>query len=66
MGNKNSGRRISKESGERYITWLSNNKMFKVSVPYEGKQITLGYYKILNDAVECRDKYLTEFCVNVD
>ena len=59
MNNSQVGR-----SGEKYITFEKAIKRYRVVIPTgkvgAGKQKTVGKFKELQDAVLCRDKFLSD------
>lgn len=57
MGNKQSGQGISKVTNEKYIVFDKYSRKF--AVVFKGK--VFARFKILREAIMCRDKYLSEY-----
>lgn len=57
---RNQRLRNTNKTGEKNIHWYSPYNSFQVQVCREGKRKTVGYYKILSDAIEARDNYIKE------
>lgn len=64
MSNKVTGfHKISSETNERYIIFCKDGKKrkrYRVVVSLgKGKQVTVGFFKNIEEAVMARDKYLS-------
>lgn len=43
-------------SGHKGVNWMKNRGKWRAYIGYQGKQISLGYFDDINDAIEARKK----------
>lgn len=52
------------KSNEKYITWDSKNKKWRVIVYYNGRNMDLKRYVNLDEAIKVRDEFLSIYIIN--
>ncbi|WP_246238111.1 AP2 domain-containing protein [Alkalicoccus luteus] len=48
-------------SGHKGVSWLASRNKWRASIGYQGRQISLGYFNRLDDAVKARKKAEQEY-----